>query len=378
MEDTYKGQVDNPLSLNRYTYVLNNPLIFIDPTGHAEVSFRAIWFGMTKAGNELPGAVEKAGKELPGAVKKAGVEYVGEENVNTLSDGNWNSDDVFAAGSVAINIVPVGKALKTAKTGTKTAAKALQKCNCFTAGTKVLTDEGEKPIEEIDVGDKVLAKSDETGEVAYKEVVGLFQKQADEIYYVQIGDEIIEVTGEHPFWLDGKGWTFVKDLKVGDLLVSSDGSKLAIDKIEKEPREATVYNFEVEDFSSYFVSNLGIWVHNCASNPSAQQLLGIKFAGNLRSTLNEKIPRDISLPKGSTRHLTSSEKATANQHINDLMALKYGDTSTAQRLNNYRPHLRNDGWWSLDLSTQNGASNVMRLLYREVNGAIEWKVIQNH
>ncbi|WP_051051466.1 polymorphic toxin-type HINT domain-containing protein [Paenibacillus sonchi] len=64
--------------------------------------------------------------------------------------------------------------------------------------------------------------------------------------------------------MDGKGWTFVKDLKVGDLLVSSDGSKLAIDKIEKGPREATVYNFEVADFHSYFVSNLGIWVHNCA------------------------------------------------------------------------------------------------------------------
>lgn len=33
-EDTYKGQVDNPLSLNRYTYVHNNPLRFVDPTGH--------------------------------------------------------------------------------------------------------------------------------------------------------------------------------------------------------------------------------------------------------------------------------------------------------------------------------------------------------
>jgi len=33
-EDTYKGQVDNPLSLNRYTYGHNNPLRFIDPSGH--------------------------------------------------------------------------------------------------------------------------------------------------------------------------------------------------------------------------------------------------------------------------------------------------------------------------------------------------------
>ncbi|MGG1305238.1 RHS repeat-associated core domain-containing protein, partial [Brevibacillus agri] len=33
-EDTVKGQVDNPLTLNRYTYTHNNPVRYIDPTGH--------------------------------------------------------------------------------------------------------------------------------------------------------------------------------------------------------------------------------------------------------------------------------------------------------------------------------------------------------
>lgn len=34
MEDTYKGQVDNPLTLNRYTYTGNNPQRYVDPSGH--------------------------------------------------------------------------------------------------------------------------------------------------------------------------------------------------------------------------------------------------------------------------------------------------------------------------------------------------------
>ncbi|SDG03376.1 RHS repeat-associated core domain-containing protein [Fontibacillus panacisegetis] len=33
-KDTYEGELNNPLTLNLYTYVLNNPLIYTDPTGH--------------------------------------------------------------------------------------------------------------------------------------------------------------------------------------------------------------------------------------------------------------------------------------------------------------------------------------------------------
>jgi RHS repeat-associated protein len=33
-EDTYKGQIDNPQSMNLYAYCINNPVIYIDPSGH--------------------------------------------------------------------------------------------------------------------------------------------------------------------------------------------------------------------------------------------------------------------------------------------------------------------------------------------------------
>ncbi|WP_346768741.1 polymorphic toxin-type HINT domain-containing protein [Paenibacillus sp. HB172176] len=137
-------------------------------------------------------------------------------------------------------------------------------CQCFTAGTKVQTEAGEKNIEDIEVGDKVLSKDEETGEVAYKEVTATFNHETgtDEIYKIHVGDQVIESTFNHPFWVDGKGWTFVKDLKPGDLLVQSDGHTLKIESIELEHEKATVYNMTVDEFHTYFVSDLGFWVHN--------------------------------------------------------------------------------------------------------------------
>ncbi|MEJ8548091.1 RHS repeat-associated core domain-containing protein [Brevibacillus borstelensis] len=44
-EDTYKGQVDNPLTLNRYTYVHNNPVRFVDPSGHLAAEGAGGYFG---------------------------------------------------------------------------------------------------------------------------------------------------------------------------------------------------------------------------------------------------------------------------------------------------------------------------------------------
>ncbi|MFM1652556.1 RHS repeat-associated core domain-containing protein [Brevibacillus sp. B_LB10_24] len=52
-EDTYKGQVENPLSLNRYVYTYNNPLRYFDPTGHDS----AVLPGWNKTKAVIEGAV---------------------------------------------------------------------------------------------------------------------------------------------------------------------------------------------------------------------------------------------------------------------------------------------------------------------------------
>ena len=58
---------------------------------------------------------------------------------------------------------------------TVAAGNFIRHSQCFKEGTFVETEEGLKPIEDIKVGDKVLAYDEETGEQAYKSVVRLFR-----------------------------------------------------------------------------------------------------------------------------------------------------------------------------------------------------------
>ncbi len=68
-EDTYKGNMGDPLSLNLYTYCNNNPILYIDPSGHTSVKDDDIYGNRT--------AVEEAeywisvGKESDSAWVKA-------------------------------------------------------------------------------------------------------------------------------------------------------------------------------------------------------------------------------------------------------------------------------------------------------------------
>ncbi|KJD42567.1 polymorphic toxin-type HINT domain-containing protein [Paenibacillus terrae] len=293
-EDTYQGEISNPQSLNWYAYVANNPLGYVDPSGHEfmPTTKGGIFYtnqktiihckrvGMGTCWNEFKAGTIQASTAV--------ANFMIVDDINTLLDPKASTFDKTLA---AVGFIPVGKFVKggkliiklTSKEGryiersvelsekNLKAAKALP-CNCFTAGTKVQTDEGEKNIEDIEVGDKVLSKDETTGEVAYKEVTTTFNHETNEIYIIYVGDQTIEATYNHPFWVDGKGWTFVKDLQIGDLLVQTDGNNLEIHSIEKLQKRVMVYNITVDDFHTYYVSDIGIWVHNAECSLSAKTL----------------------------------------------------------------------------------------------------------
>lgn len=76
------------------------------------------------------------------------------------------------------------------------------------------------------------------------------------------GKEKIYVTGEHPFYVVGKGWNCVKDLHTGDTLFSNSNKKLVINNLSKIKSNEDVYNFEVNGYHNYFITKSKILVHN--------------------------------------------------------------------------------------------------------------------
>lgn len=141
--------------------------------------------------------------------------------------------------------------------------------NCFVAGTEILTTEGIKNIEDIRVGDWVIADDPTTPKgIEARQVLDTFVRETDTLVDLYVDGEVISTTGEHPFWVPDKGWVEAKDLVVGSLLQTEDGRIIDVDRIERWEGRFEVYNFSVEGFYTYFVSDLGVLVHNANCGPS--------------------------------------------------------------------------------------------------------------
>jgi len=140
-------------------------------------------------------------------------------------------------------------------------ARKLPDCGCFVAGTLIFTDAGQKPIEQIEVGDVVWAFNDTTGAYGQKRVKTLFRYERDSVYHITTSSDVIKATADHPFFIGGR-WLRVADLKVGDSVQLFDGSNLVIEQITVVPGRTTVYNFEVEDYHTYYVAGAKVLVHN--------------------------------------------------------------------------------------------------------------------
>jgi hypothetical protein len=146
------------------------------------------------------------------------------------------------------------------RAGASSAKKA-----CFVAGTLVEAADGLRPIEEIEVGDQVWSRNDDTGEEGWKPVVRISVTPDQAVLDLDLVDvdgdqQELLVTAEHPLWA-ADGWVAVGELAVGGVVWARDGWAEVVAIADTGERE-TVYNFEVADFHTYFVGEGGVWAHN--------------------------------------------------------------------------------------------------------------------
>jgi hypothetical protein len=131
----------------------------------------------------------------------------------------------------------------------------------------LLTPDGYRLIETLQVGDFVLARDefDVTGAVAPKVIEKVFVRSAL-ILKLHLGQQVIGTTTEHPFYVLDRGWISADELWEGAELVGHDGITTKITQIEPTREYAVVYNVRVADWHTYFVGaadwGFSVWVHN--------------------------------------------------------------------------------------------------------------------
>ncbi len=151
--------------------------------------------------------------------------------------------------------------------------------NSFISGTQVLMADGTtKPIEQIEIGDRVLATDPETGEsrpeTVTAEIVGKGSKDLVRITLAQPGStdepKVITATAGHPFWVPKAGeWIDATDLRSGQWLQTRTGGRLKVTDVERWTQKTTVYNLTVSNLHTYYVlaGATPVLVHNSGGGP---------------------------------------------------------------------------------------------------------------
>ena len=276
--DTYSStDPGDAIGCNMFAYCGNNPVIRNDYSGdawwHWVVATVAV-VGLAVASVVTCGGaaaaamtatalisgtcttVPAAATIITGAALGAGVAYAG--SVVSAASSVKSTEEFAEYGKSAL-ISTVAGAVVGAVAGAINAATS-----CFVAGTPVLTENGDKPIEDVTVGDYVWAWDEATGTTELKQVVETYVNETSELTHIFVNGEEIVATPTHPFYCPVKGWTDAAHLRAGDILVLVNGEYVVVEKIQHELLEnpVKVYNFQVQDYHTYYVAESCVIVHN--------------------------------------------------------------------------------------------------------------------
>ena len=147
----------------------------------------------------------------------------------------------------------------------------------FAGSTPVLMADGtHRPIEDIEVGNRVVATNPETGEQGEEKVTRVWVHQ-DDLFEFEVDDDLIVTTEDHPFWsVTDQAWEGIEDLALGEQVLTAVGRTLTVTReVDFSTSERdTAYNLTVSGLHTYHVGKGDVVVHNTGvDNPHLQNLI---------------------------------------------------------------------------------------------------------
>ncbi|MFD5904695.1 polymorphic toxin-type HINT domain-containing protein [Streptomyces microflavus] len=167
-----------------------------------------------------------------------------------------------------------GRIRLTGRGGPKPAAKCAVGSS-FLPGTQVLMADGTtKPIEKVEIGDRVLAADPETGESRAETITAeITSAGSKNLVRITIApgqgakgaSTVITATDAHPFWVpEIRKWVDATELEPGQYLLTGAGVRVQIVGVARWTQEASVYNLTVGNLHTYYVlaADTSVLVHN--------------------------------------------------------------------------------------------------------------------
>jgi hypothetical protein len=138
-----------------------------------------------------------------------------------------------------------------------------------TAGLTMDQAPATKPIETVAVGDRVWAWDFAEGCAISRPVVRLFRHARRPLASIEFccpSGECCSIvsTEDHPFWVEGQGWTAARQLLAGDRIRTKQGldDGAMVQSVNLLTDQKEVFNFEVLQAHNYFVGIGALLVHN--------------------------------------------------------------------------------------------------------------------
>ena len=297
--DSYQGSVYDQVSLHKYLYANANPVMFTDPSGYFSLAECSIASSIQSTLNSIHriNSLRKIMKwaDVMCTVYDVAMEIrsviLGEKSVadvivallkgvvvGFMCDGMCKTalgivlKPMMAIFGLGSQVDQIQEAIKSGDPA-EIAVRFVQlicmlfglTSQCFTGDTLVSTEDGLRPIEEIQAEDYVWSENTETGEKELKKGLSVSVTETKALVHVTTKNgTVINTTENHPFYVEGKGWCAAAELEDSDVLRTQDGETETVKDVQIENLEEAVkvYNLEIEDSHTYYVSADEVLVHN--------------------------------------------------------------------------------------------------------------------